>query len=84
MSTTNTQHFNESATNRSTSDGLRLLVLSLGGGAEVVKEMVEELEGRSFLGSVFPALNHHIVDLLRTIDRTACGLGHAAAVTYEQ
>ena len=63
---------------------LRLLVLSLGGGAEVVEEMVEELEGRPLFGRGFPAVEHHVVEFLRTLDGTSGRLQHAPAVANKQ
>ena len=62
---------------------LRLLILSLGGGGEVVEHTVQVLERRPFFGHRFPALKHHVVQLLWTLHGTSRWLGHSSSVAYK-
>jgi len=62
---------------------LCLLVLSLSSRTEVIKDVVKELEGRSFIRDLFPAMHHNVIELLWTFNRTSCRLGHASSITYK-
>lgn len=52
-----------------------LLVLSLGGGEEVLQHALHVLEGGPLLRLLLPALHHQFVQLLRAV----VGLRHAVA-----
>ena len=45
--------------------------------------MVEVLERRSFFGHLLPAVQHHVKQLLWTLDWTSSRLVHASTVAYE-
>lgn len=55
-----------------------LLVLTLGGSVKVIQDTLHVLKGRSVLGFVLPAVQHHLVELGGTVVR----LRHPVATLY--